>query len=63
MHTLLRRETHERKAAPSVKIDWSLYGGVENLQGQVDKAAAGRKWMPHVGEKPLPSDDFLWSLN
>ena len=28
-----------------------------------DRAATGRPWMPHVSDKPLASDDFLWSLN
>lgn len=57
------KAVHNHKAAPSIHIDWSLYGGVESSHRKSDPAATGRPWMPHVSEKPLPSDDFLWSLN
>lgn len=63
MYGLFRRDVHRRKAAPSINIDWSLYGGEERIHGANDKAAKGRKWMPRVSEEPIPSDDFLWSLN
>jgi len=70
-HATLRRTmfgffnaaAHKRKAAPTIHIDWSLYGGIESSREMTDPAASGRPWMPHVSEKPLPSDDFLWSLN
>ncbi|WFD23836.1 hypothetical protein MEQU1_002530 [Malassezia equina] len=60
---LINAAAHKRKAAPSIHIDWSLYGGIENSQSKSDPAATGRPWMPHVSQKPLPTDDFLWSLN
>ena len=58
-----RRDLHWNKAVPSINIDWSLYGGEERMKAGSDRAASGRPWMPHVSDKPLASDDFLWSLN
>jgi len=63
MFGLINAAAHKRKAAPSIHIDWSLYGGIETTREIPDPAAAGRPWMPHVSEKSLPSDSFLWSLN
>lgn len=48
------------KTAPSVHVDWSLYGGEERT-GPTDDVP-GRKWMPPIHDKPVASDDFLWSM-
>lgn len=61
----------DRRTSPSVKVDWSYYGGAEALEpsDEVRRRAAaskepvdGRPWMPHISDKPQPQDDFLWLL-
>ena len=69
---LFQRKMHEpvagraptRKFASGIHIDWSLYGGAEeSAPRKAEAEPAGRPWMPHIAEKPLPTDDFLWALN
>ena len=69
---LFQRKMHEpvagraptRKFASGIHIDWSLYGGAEeSAPCKAEAEPAGRPWMPHIAEKPLPTDDFLWALN
>ncbi|WFD03103.1 hypothetical protein MOBT1_001792 [Malassezia obtusa] len=63
---LLWRGTESRRAAPSVHIDWSLYGGTEEVtpgKHTPSEPIPGRPWMPRVSDKPIPDDDFLWALN
>lgn len=57
----------ERRAAPSVHVDWSLYGGMEETapgeKYTPAVAVPGKPWMPSIAKAPLPDDDFLWALN
>ncbi|WFD33265.1 hypothetical protein MCUN1_000078 [Malassezia cuniculi] len=61
----------DRRVAPSVKVDWSFYGGAETVCPSDEarrRAAAskepvdGRPWLPHISDKPQPQDDFLWLM-
>lgn len=61
MAHLLGRWSESNRAAPSVHIDWSLYGGNETLPPTSN--VPGAKWMPKAAKQAMPADDFLWALN
>ncbi|WFD31656.1 hypothetical protein MSPP1_002695 [Malassezia sp. CBS 17886] len=47
--------------AHGVHVDWSLYGGTEEV-GAVPAAGAGQRWLPPVSEKASTTGDFLWAM-
>ncbi|WFD44011.1 hypothetical protein MPSI1_002676 [Malassezia psittaci] len=65
--TLFWRGREKHKLAPTVHVDWSLYGGSEQTNPPdkytPNKNVTGGQWMPDISTVPGSADDYLWALN